>query len=55
MNIDTITTLVGSLGFPIFGCCMLGWYIYKTENKQTEVLTKLAEAVNELLHKIKGE
>lgn len=51
---NDLASLIGSLGFPIFACCALGWYIYKTEDKQTEALTKLTEAINELLTKLRG-
>lgn len=51
---NDIATMIGSLGFPIFACCALGWYIYKMEDKQTEALTKLTSAVDELLNLIRG-
>lgn len=54
MDYQQIITLINTVGFPIFVCCALGWYIYKTEDKQTEALTALTNAVNKLLEKLKG-
>lgn len=39
MDASTITTIISSLGFPIFCCLMLGWWIKATTetfNKQLE-------------------
>lgn len=48
MDVQMIITLVGSLGFPIFACCFLGWFIYKvvldlqkTIEKNTKILEKI--------------
>lgn len=57
MNVDSIATLISSLGFPICCCVVLGWYIKnitETYNKQIEELRKehkdetmkLTEALN---------
>lgn len=53
-TVNIIIEVISQIGFPIFVCCALGWYIWKTENKQTEALTALTNAVNALLDKIKG-
>lgn len=46
--VNVVTSLISSVGFPIFVCCALFWYIYKVETKQTEALTKLTEAFTAL-------
>ena len=57
MNVDSIATLISSLGFPICCCIVLGWYIKtitETYNKQIDDLRKehkeetlkLTEAIN---------
>lgn len=38
MNIATITTLIGSLGFPIAVCIACFWFINKTLNNITQAL-----------------
>ena len=38
MDIATITTLVGSLGFPIAVCIACFWFINKTLNNITQAL-----------------
>lgn len=48
-TVATVTEIINNVGFPIFVCCCLGWYIVKIEGKQSEALTKLTEAVNRLL------
>lgn len=38
MDIATITTLIGSLGFPIAVCIACFWFINKTLNNITQAL-----------------
>lgn len=35
MDINTITTLIGTVGFPIVCCLGLGWFLYKVFQKTT--------------------
>lgn len=35
MDINTIVTLIGTIGFPIVACLVMGWFIYKIYVKQT--------------------
>lgn len=38
MDVNTITTLIGSFGFPIVACLLMGWYVkYQTDNNNTRV------------------
>ena len=38
MDFSTITTLIGSFGFPIVACILLGWYVkYQTDQNKAEV------------------
>lgn len=57
MNVDSIATIISSLGFPICCCIVLGWYIKNiTENynkqiddlrkEHKEETLKLTEAIN---------
>lgn len=36
VDVDLITSLVSSVGFPILSCGALGFYIYWNEKKNTE-------------------
>lgn len=46
MDLQVITTLIGSLGFPIVCCIALFWYLTKTANLHKEEMTKMSEAIN---------
>lgn len=57
---DQITTLIGSLGFPIAACVAMGWYILRRDKEEKESREKFAsaldrntEAVNALKEEIK--
>ena len=46
MDIQTITTLIGSLGFPIVCCIVMFLQLNKTSEMHKEEIDKLSEAVN---------
>lgn len=57
MDPNTITTLIGSVGFPIVACIAMGWYVkYQTDQNNKEVenmrkehkeeVQKMTEAIN---------
>ena len=64
-NINTIQTLVTSLGFPICVCIALGWFIYKafekftaqSEKREEKLYTVIAQAqeTNEKLSNTNAE
>ena len=37
MDINVITQLIGSLGFPIAACCAMGWYCIRSQNQIKEI------------------
>lgn len=45
MDINTITTLIGTVGFPIVCCLGLGWFLYKVFQKTTDDSAKNMEKV----------
>ena len=65
MDINTIQTIITSLGFPICVCIALGWFIYKAfekftsqaEKKKKKLYTTIAQAqeTNERLSKTNAE
>lgn len=46
MNIDVITQLIGSLGFPIMVAIACFWYINKQTEQHKAEIDKMSEAVN---------
>ena len=46
MDVQVLTSLIGSLGFPIACCIALFWYITKTANQHKEEMDKMSEAIN---------
>ena len=65
MDINTIQTLITTLGFPICVCVALGWFIYKafekftaqSEKREEKLYTVIAQAqeTNERLSNTKAE
>lgn len=55
MDVDTIATMVGSLGFPILACCAMAWF-YATQFKDmTDLLTKNNMLTEELIAVLRKE
>lgn len=46
MDVNTITTLVSTLGFPIVVCIALGFYVVRRDNLHKAEIDKLSEAVS---------
>lgn len=46
MDASTITTLIGSLGFPIVCCIALFWYITKLTNQHKDEIKELRSAID---------
>lgn len=43
---DTITTLISSVGFPIAMCIVICYYVYKKDTDHKAEIDKLSDAVN---------
>lgn len=52
--INTIMTLVGSLGFPIACCIALFYFINKTMKEVKDALNNNTNAMTTLINKIEG-
>lgn len=48
MDAATITSLVGSLGFPIAACCFMGWYMTSIMKEFRATMEKNTLAIQEL-------
>lgn len=46
MDINTITTLVSTVGFPIAVSFVCFWYIYKREKQMKKEIDALSESLN---------
>lgn len=46
MDVNTISTLISSVGFPIFTTIVLFYYIYKQQEKTNDTINKLSETIN---------
>ena len=47
MNIDTITQLISTLGFPIVCAAALFWYINKQEERHKDEMENMRTALND--------
>lgn len=48
MDVGTITSMIGSLGFPIVACIYMAYMNAKQTEAHKEEMSKMTEAVNEL-------
>ena len=48
MNVADITQLIGSVGFPIVACAALFWQMNRQEERQSQVIKELTNAIDEL-------
>lgn len=43
MDVNTVSTLIGTYGFPVIACCVMGWYVKYTTDRHREELNRLNE------------
>ena len=58
MDIQAISTLIGSLGFPIAACIAMFWTLNKEREERMEEMKKFTEAINNntmALESLKGK
>lgn len=58
MDMSSIATIVGSVGFPIVACCGMAWFIATTFRDFNNLMTKnniLTEELIALLNNDKGD
>lgn len=58
MDVSSIVTVVGSVGFPIVACCGMAWFIATTFSDFNDLMTKnnlLTEELIALLENGKGD
>ena len=58
MDMSSLVTIVGSVGFPIVACCGMAWFIATTFRDFNDLMTKnnvLTEELIALLNNDKGD
>lgn len=55
MDISTIVTVVGSVGFPIVACCGMAWFIVTTFSDFNDLMTKNNVLTEELIALLKNK
>ena len=52
MDYQTVTTLIGSFGFPIVMCLLMAWYINNTHKQLTDAMYTLNRTMKAVLTKL---
>lgn len=55
MDMSSITTLVGSVGFPIVACCAMAWFIATTFRDFNSLMTRNNILTEELIVLLKDD
>lgn len=55
MDVSSIATLVGSVGFPIVACCGMAWFIATTFRDFNNLMTKNNVLTEELIALLKDD
>lgn len=55
MDISSIVTVVGSVGFPIVACCGMAWFIATTFGDFNDLMTKNNVLTEELIALLKSK
>lgn len=51
-NVNAVTQLISSYGFPIVMCLLMGWYVYDTNKKHRAEVDKLNEQHKEEMKQV---
>lgn len=55
MDMSSIATIVGSVGFPIVACCGMAWFIATTFRDFNNLMTKNNVLTEELISLLKND
>jgi hypothetical protein len=55
MDISSIVTVIGSVGFPIVACCGMAWFIATTFSDFNDLMTKNNVLTEELIALLKHD
>lgn len=53
MDVSSLVTVVGSVGFPIVACCGMAWFIASTFSDFNDLMTKNNVLTEELIALLK--
>ena len=48
MDVNAISQLIGTMGFPIAACIALFWYMIRQDERFTAIVDKLRDSIDEL-------
>lgn len=54
MDMNTVMSMISSVGFPIVAACAMAWFCYQTLQKMTENITRNNDLIEELIRTIKA-
>lgn len=55
MDYQSITTLIGSFGFPIFMCIVMAWYINNTHKELINIMYSINRTLKGIIIKLDME
>jgi len=55
MDVNAITQLIGTMGFPIAACIALFWYMIRQDERFTAIVDKLRDSIDDLKRAIERE
>lgn len=53
MDINAISALISSLGFPIVACGVMAWFCNKLVSDMGTKMDNLSTSINELIHEVR--
>lgn len=53
MTVNDVSTIIGTLGFPIASCCFLAWYMSTTLKEFRKTIEENSKLVSELILLVK--
>lgn len=48
MDVNAISQLIGTIGFPIAACIALFWYMIRQDERFTSIVDKLRDSIDDL-------
>lgn len=55
MDLSQIVNIIGSLGFPIFACCAMGYFVFVTQQKFTDAINQNNDLIRSLINRIDND
>ena len=55
MDVNTVVTVIGSVGFPIVACCAMAWFVNNTVENFRESIEKNNSLMDELIGLLRSD